>query len=50
MNQTIIKLFSYIKNNKVIKGSFPVYVLNISQCCTDSKGNQTSTPITISQN
>jgi len=49
MSNVIILLNSYSKGGVVNKGSYPVYVKGISQCCIDKNGKQTITPVSISK-
>jgi hypothetical protein len=49
MSQTVVFLTSYTVNSKFVKGSFPVYVKGISQCCIDKNGYVTIQPITVKQ-
>jgi hypothetical protein len=50
MSNPIIVLTSYIVNNKIIRGSFPLYVKGISQCCINARGEQVITPIVVNVN
>jgi hypothetical protein len=50
MRNPILKVSSYVVNNRVIRGSFPIYVLGISQCCIKPDGTQQVTPIVINPN
>jgi hypothetical protein len=50
MSSPILILTSYVVNNKIIRGSFPIYVLGISQCCIKADGTQKVTPIVINPN
>ena len=46
MTNAIVLLTSYTnKNGLKIKGSFPIFLGGISQCCLDQYGNQTITPV-----
>lgn len=50
MKSPILIIKSYVVNNKIIKGDFPIYILGISQCCIKPDGSQQITPIVINPN
>jgi hypothetical protein len=47
MSSPVIKITSYMVNNRVIRGSFPIYIKGASQCCINGEGYQVITPIAV---
>jgi hypothetical protein len=50
MNSPILIITSYVVNNQIIRGTFPIYTLGISECCIRPDGTQKITPIVINPN
>jgi len=50
MSKPIIIVTSYVVNNRIIRGRFPIYVRGISECCLKPDGTIKATPIIINPN
>jgi hypothetical protein len=43
----ILILKSYVINSRLIRGSFPIYIKGISQCCITPDNKQVITPVIV---